>query len=75
MRRRTDAVCPKDCLKRSAIPNCHNVETCERWAAYVARREAVQEARRKFKAEEDDVTAIHVELSRKAAKEAKRHRC
>lgn len=45
-------VCPPDCPNRSAEPNCHNVETCERWAQHVERqrllyadRDAWQESR------------------------------
>lgn len=26
--------CPKDCPNRCADPNCHNITTCERWAAF-----------------------------------------
>lgn len=72
---RTSANCPRDCPRRSAIPNCHNAETCETWARYLREQAAVKAARRKIKAAEDDVTSVNVERARKAAKEAKRHRC
>lgn len=35
--------CPKDCPNRRAVPNCHNVETCEIWAAHVRELEELHE--------------------------------
>lgn len=75
MRYRTSAECPKDCPRRCAIPNCHNVETCEIWARYLAELGAIKEARAKQMAAEKDVTAVAVANSRRAAKEAKRNKC
>ena len=75
MSRRTDAMCPRDCPRRSAIPNCHNTETCEIWAAYVQRQELLKEARRKSKAAEKDAVGVAVACSRRLAKEARRKRC
>lgn len=72
---RTSAECPRDCPRRSAIPNCHNPETCETWARYLKEQAAIKAAKQKFKAAENDVTAVSVERARKTAKEAKRHRC
>lgn len=34
--------CPKECPKRKV--GCHNVETCENWAAHVARKKAQRQA-------------------------------
>ena len=70
---RTSAECPRDCPRRSAIPNCHNPETCEIWARYLREQAAIKTAKQKFKAAENDATAV--EASLRAAKEAKRHRC
>lgn len=75
MRYRTSAECPKDCPRRCAIPNCHNPETCEIWARYLAELGAIKEAWAKQRAAEKDVTAVAVANSRRAAKEAKRHKC
>ena len=50
MRKKTDTGCPKDCPRRCAVPNCHNVETCEIWARYVADLEARKAAVAKAKA-------------------------
>ena len=64
-----------DCPRRCAVPNCHNPETCETWAQYLAETGAIKEARAKQRAAEKDVTAVAVANSRRAAKEAKRHKC
>lgn len=40
-------VCPQNCPDRRADPNCHNAETCARWAAHMAEREKEYERRRK----------------------------
>lgn len=67
--------CPKDCPKRSISPNCHNVETCERWAAYVARKEAEKSAKETVRKAERDLEDIAVRRFDRIAKEARRHRC
>lgn len=41
-------VCPQNCPDRCAEPNCHNVKTCERWAAHVAARDASYKQRREI---------------------------
>lgn len=75
MKYRTSANCPRDCPRRSAIPNCHNPETCETWARYLDEQAELKAAKQKFRAAEDDFSAVKVEKARRAAKEAKRHRC
>lgn len=40
-------VCPPNCPDRCIEPNCHNVNTCARWAAHMAEREKEYENRRK----------------------------
>ena len=40
-------VCPIDCPNRCASPNCHNANTCERWAKHEAEMEAEREKRKK----------------------------
>lgn len=37
------SVCPPDCPKRRV--GCHNVETCEKWAAHVEERRKEYERR------------------------------
>ena len=66
--------CPKDCPRRSIQPNCHNVETCEIWAKYVAKREAEQTAKFRVLAAERDLEDIAVRRAIRTAKEARRHR-
>lgn len=39
-------ICPPDCPRRSAEPNCHDVETCEVWAKHVERQKAIYAARK-----------------------------
>lgn len=34
----------KDCTRRCADPNCHNVDTCPEWRAYVAEKTAERDA-------------------------------
>lgn len=75
MKRRTDASCPPNCPKRSAVPNCHNEETCEIWAKHMKRKREFEAMRNSAKSAEDDVTAVRVACSRRIAKEVKRHRC
>lgn len=50
-------VCPRDCPRRCADPNCHNPETCEIWAAHLVEMEKIHEARRKHHALEDDLAS------------------
>lgn len=75
MRRKTDAGCPKDCPRRCAVPNCHNVETCEIWARYVADLEARKAAIAKAKAAEKDVNEVAAAFHQRCEREAKRHKC
>ena len=75
MSRRTDARCSRDCPNRKAVPNCHNEETCPIWAEHMAKKRALEEARARAKAADDDATAVAVNCSRRIAKERKRHRC
>lgn len=75
MKKRTDASCPPDCPRRCAVPNCHNVDTCEIWARYVAKQTALKEARQKARAAEHDVNEIAGALHRRCEKEARRHKC
>lgn len=67
--------CPKDCPRRSISPNCHNVETCEIWAKYVARKEAAHAARGKAKKAERDIEAVEVRRNAMKSTEARRHKC
>lgn len=62
-------ICPKDCPNRCAMPNCHNVNTCETWAAHVAEVEAEREARCKQNALETDVRETRIAYLRKTYKE------
>ena len=39
-------VCPPDCPRRCAEPNCHNVETCKTWAEHMAKQEKIYEIRK-----------------------------
>lgn len=38
-------VCPPDCPRRCAEPNCHNVETCETWAEHIKKQEQIYKQR------------------------------
>lgn len=38
-------VCPPDCPRRCAEPNCHNVETCETWAEHMRKQEQIYKQR------------------------------
>lgn len=75
MRKKTDTGCPKDCPRRCAVPNCHNVETCEIWARYVADLEARKAAVAKAKAAEKDVNEVAAAFHERCEREAKRHKC
>lgn len=41
-------VCPPDCPRRCAEPNCHNAETCETWARYEAQKKDIRARRREY---------------------------
>ena len=66
--------CPKDCPRRSIQPNCHNAETCEIWAKYLAKKELEQKVKSKILAAERDLEGMAVRRSVLAAKEARRHK-
>lgn len=75
MKKRTDASCPKDCPNRKAVPNCHNEETCPIWARHMAEKRALEAAKAKAKAADDDATAVIVNCCRKNMRERRRHKC
>lgn len=59
---RCGEVCPRECPKRA--PGCHNAETCERWAAYEAKKReryaaAAQRSRGKRMCWEERKTALN----------------
>ena len=67
--------CPKDCPRRSISPNCHNVDTCETWAKYIAQKEAKAAAKATARKAERDFEGVMVCRSVRAAREARRHKC
>lgn len=50
-------ICPKDCPNRCAVPNCHNVNTCETWAKHEAEAAQKQQERKRLRDEIDDFRA------------------
>lgn len=52
-------ICPPDCPNRRAEPNCHNEETCERWAAHVARQKAIFAAKKERSEQHMQTTYNH----------------
>lgn len=60
-----DSPCKKDCPNRSAEPNCHNAETCELWAAYIAVKRKEDECVKKAKAYERSKAEQFMESARR----------
>lgn len=71
---RRETVCPRDCPRRSAVPNCHDPERCDIWAAHLERMRVVHAARAQMEAERACVTHARRQADRRRERDVRRGR-
>lgn len=67
-------ICPKDCPRRCASPNCHNEETCERWRKHMDAQRREREERKTRRKEIEDFRETRRLKQRDIIKECERRK-
>ena len=65
--------CCWQCPRRTAVPNCHNVETCPDWAKHVEERDARRAAIEEQKARERDISELEVNGAERRQRRRRHH--
>lgn len=71
---RVRTACPRDCPRRSAVPNCHDPARCAVWAAHLERKKLIDEARKKAETERSVMTQAREQSERRRERDFRRHR-